>query len=246
MKTTFNSLQEVANALKNRFSFINDFDVYVTKLKLENGNVVEASMHGGFYRMSYNGRPDGEYFFHEYTTRSNEHESLNDLYIAFEKAMIEKLRWQKYADESYAEDYNKKVAYKYDYSILYEVDYPATFYALYEKDGEEKIIHFGHYDFKWAIGYLNARHYYPKRIIGDWGFMSEERILICEDLTDFVKKYSKQDFLLYHYDDKKDAMDALLLEKLEEEGLKNEFSSIIELRQHLYDLSVEISKNETN
>lgn len=122
MKTNFNSLQEVANALKDRFSFISDFDVYVSRTKLSTGEVVETSINGGFYKMNYNGRPDGEYFFHEYTIRLGDHADLADAYSLFEEVMIQKLRWQKRSDESFAKEFNHKVDYKYDYSILDEYE----------------------------------------------------------------------------------------------------------------------------
>lgn len=245
MKTlNFQTVQDVLDALNARFSFIDDFMVFVNPASTADNRKI----YGGFYKMNYNGRPDGEYFFHDSTARIDDHPTLIELYRSFEMSMIQKLRWQKYSDEEYASETGTKVNYRYDYSILDEEEYPAEFTAVYVDGGIEKEISFKHYGFDWVNGYLQNRNYSNvKRVTGRWSDnRKEERIYVCDNLSDFVKKHSKADFMSYYYDSQKAIMDEKLLQAIKNEKLENPFDTVLELKDHLFELSTKISQNETN
>lgn len=111
--TTLNSLQEVAEALNNKYTSINDFRVIVLN---------EGTIRGGFYKMNYNNTPSGEYYFHETFGRIDENygvKTFNDLFERLDNIIQKQLKWQKCCDESYAKEFKKNIEYKFDYSAIF-------------------------------------------------------------------------------------------------------------------------------
>jgi len=108
---TLNSLQEVSSKLNEKYSNISDFFVYTA------GDTVR----GGFYKINHNENPCGSYYFHETFGRLSDHHNVrtyNELFIYLDSIIQSQLKWQKTCDENYAKEHNKKVEYKYDYSVI--------------------------------------------------------------------------------------------------------------------------------
>lgn len=115
MKTNIEILKEVAAALNVAFAFIADFKVYQTE------NVIK----GGFCNMSYRCPVLGEmvhYKFHDLFIRLEadkvRESSFEEIFKKAHIQILEDLKWHKACDEAYAKEYEKKIEYKYDYSIL--------------------------------------------------------------------------------------------------------------------------------
>lgn len=116
MKTSlsqeFNSLQEISDQLNKKYSKIDGFKTFVF------GDTVR----GGFYEMNYlNGESYADYYFHETFGRINPKYNVNDykdLFLYLDKAIQRQLKWQKKQDETYAAEFNKKVNYLFDYSLI--------------------------------------------------------------------------------------------------------------------------------
>lgn len=107
-----NSLVDVKNALEKKYSAgISDFHLYIDKSGLS--KVIK----GGFYEMSCG---NNRYYFHEIHAGKDENESYDELYSYIDKAIQKKLKWQKEQDENYAQEFNKKIEYKFDYSLINE------------------------------------------------------------------------------------------------------------------------------
>ena len=95
---TYNNLNQVAEDLNEKYSKIKDFDVFV----------MNDVVRGGFYKMQ----------FLNTNTYSDDEMTYNEFFDLLDKRVQEKLTWQKESDEAYARDYNKKVVYKFDYSLI--------------------------------------------------------------------------------------------------------------------------------
>jgi len=107
MKKNFNSLQEIAEKLNAEYAKIEDFNVIAFQ---------EGTIRGGFYQMNYNGRPDGEYYFHE--TFGRLETTYDELYVNLDETIQKQLKFQKEVDEKYAREFGLTVNYKYDYSLI--------------------------------------------------------------------------------------------------------------------------------
>lgn len=120
MKTTnqntailFTSLEQVSNALNEKYSKIKDFRTYA------NDNVIR----GGFYEMSYNDRIAGNgnvtyYFYESFYKMEDEMKDFNKAFESLDKLIQKQLKKQKANDEGYAKENNLPVSYMFDYSLI--------------------------------------------------------------------------------------------------------------------------------
>jgi len=109
----FNSLEEVSNALNQKYSKISDFKTYVDYQTIK----------GGFYEMRYrcNLTDNGfvTYYFCETFAKITETlKTFDDVFKYADQTIQFQLVNQKYFDEKYATENNKPVQYKFDYSLI--------------------------------------------------------------------------------------------------------------------------------
>jgi hypothetical protein len=111
MKTDFEHIQKAVEILNNKFSKIKDF-------KLRQVWHHAGNIQGGFYWMNYDNTPSGSYPFHEIFFKEIANWSTEEIVDKISVRVIEKLKWQKWCDESIAEETNKEVQYEFDYAYF--------------------------------------------------------------------------------------------------------------------------------
>lgn len=109
MANQITTLNQAISELKERYSFISEFELEIN----HNNKIV-----GGFYKMNYNGRKDGEYFFHETFYTPSENDTVDSIVLSISKRINKQLIWQKETDENFAKEYDRDVVYKYNYSLI--------------------------------------------------------------------------------------------------------------------------------
>jgi len=111
-------LEKVKSKIEKKYSKIKDLEILVEYRRIQVGFGWTNYLHGN--------PPQGRYPFHEINYSFDLSESFlgktltttKDIFNFLDGRIQEELKWQKRIDEDYAKEHNKKIEYKFDYSII--------------------------------------------------------------------------------------------------------------------------------
>lgn len=105
------NIKKAVEILNEKFKSISDF-----KLNGDDDYHNVGLISGGFYWMNYCNQPHGRYAFHNIFFKGCKNMGVDEIVEAISEAVIKKLEWQKWCDEKFAEEEQKPINYKYNYS----------------------------------------------------------------------------------------------------------------------------------